>query len=133
MRILAALALSLPLLAGPPAKEYLPGKRLILAGAMCAGWAFRSADRAARYDELMCRSSGEPTLEARIVWVTPDRFLLVEERGAGAAGTCPPRTWMFEAVEVGPKQVVLQETWLGWGARKGRPVPEAYRVAKLPD
>ncbi|MFN8010803.1 MAG: hypothetical protein U0P81_05305 [Holophagaceae bacterium] len=55
---------------------------------------------------------------------------MVEDRPAGAPKTCPPRIWMYEAVELTPTRVRLQETWLGWGAPRSQAPPEVYRVAK---
>lgn len=37
---------------------------------------------------------------------------------------------MYEAVELTPTRVRLQETWLGWGAPRSQAPPEVYRVAK---
>ncbi len=141
MRALAAFALTLPLLAtapqpkpdAPTAKAFLPGKRLILQGASWAGWFFDGAARAERYDEMDHHPPFEPTLQLRVVWVSDQRFLLVEDRPAGEPRSCPPRVWMYEAVKLAPRQVILRETWLGWGAPKGPGEPEVYRVAAAKD
>ncbi|MFN8010804.1 MAG: hypothetical protein U0P81_05310 [Holophagaceae bacterium] len=53
MRALAALVLALPLVAGgPTARDFLPGKRILLKGCAWAGWYFDGAEKAERYDEM---------------------------------------------------------------------------------
>ncbi len=140
MRSFAALLLTATVLAGTPAsaskpdaptaKSFLPGKRLVLQGASWAGWFFDGAEKAERYDEMDNHPPFEPSLKLRVVWLSDQRFLLVEDRPAGEAKPCPPRIWMYEAVKLTPRQVTLQGTWLGWGAPKSRGEPEVYRVMK---
>ena len=115
----AVLAL-LALYAAAPAPQggyaaRLTGKRLVLKSTTCAGWAFPSRGTATRYDEVVCSRGGvdESTFDARVRWITPDSFVLVEDKPV--PGDCPPRTWLYKVKRATRDTVVLEGLWTGWG------------------
>jgi len=120
------IAMITPVLIAQSFQGALAGKRLILEGAQCAGWHFRADGTVLRFDELNCTHGGEPTLQARVRWVAPDQFLLVESSKDSGNPGCPPRVWFYKVQSiVGPK-VTLKEIWLGWG--QDHESTENYRV-----
>lgn len=107
-------------------QQALAGKRLVLKGAQCAGWEFKDASTALRYDEMVCSRGGEPSFQTRVLWITKDQFLLIESSRESANPNCPPRIWMYRVESLSASKAALKETWLGWG--KGKDSLESYRI-----
>ncbi len=107
-------------------KQALTGKRLILKGTQCAGWQFKNASTALRYDEIICSRLGDPSFEVRVLWITQDQFLFIEASQESGNPGCPPRIWLYKVESLAPSKVMLRETWLGWG--KGKDSVESYRI-----
>ena len=111
--ILACFLLSLHVSAEPA--HPLVGMRLILDGASCAGLEFRGDDRMLMYDEMDCSRSGQPTLRALVRAISPHLLLAVEQADSEVAPSRPPRSWIYAYGSVTPQQVILWESWTGWG------------------
>ena len=101
------------------AKEFghnLRGKRLILKGASCAGMEFKDNGRVDLFDEIVCSRLREPTLVARIRWLTNDLFVLTETKVVTQG--CPPRNWIYRVDKVSANQVTLTVISTGWKEHK---------------
>jgi len=106
----------------------LAGMRLILEGASCAGVEFPGDSRMLMYDEMECSRSGKPTLQARVRAISPNLLLAVEQAPGEVAPNRPPRTWIYAYGAVNEQQVILWESWTGWGDFPDEEV--RYRVAR---
>jgi hypothetical protein len=92
-------------------EQILSGKRLSLIGGKGAGWEFKKDGVVLRYDQ---GSGATPTLKARVRWVSPDTFLLVEtSRDSGTPG-CPARVWCYKVDSIQGTTANLKEIWVGW-------------------
>jgi hypothetical protein len=109
-------------------RETLTGKRLVLDGAQCAGWQFKNASTVFRFDELLCSHDGQPTFQARIRWIGPDQFILIETTKEKKKPDCSPRVYLYKVVAVTTSKVDLKEIWLGWGEYKDS--KESYTIKK---
>ena len=98
--------------AGQDHAKGLSGKRLIIKGASCAGLAFIGKDTLALYAEMECSHGHEPTVEARVRWLTRDIFVATET--GRISKECSPRNWVYQVESLTAKAARLREVWTGW-------------------
>ena len=98
----------------PPAgyAQSLAGKRLVMKGASCAGLGFTAKGALEMYAELECSHGHEPTVRARVRWLTADIFLATETERVSK--DCPPRNWIYKVEALTAKTARLREIWTGW-------------------
>jgi hypothetical protein len=107
----------------------LRDKRLVLAGASCAGWSFISNESAVRYDESICAVNGEASGHFRIRWVSPNVFMLVRSDRQNVNETCPPQNFIYSVEKISDSKVTLKSVWTGWNVFDDE--VEQYTVQKL--
>ena len=94
----------------------LKGKRLILEDTTCAGIEFKDSKTMMMYAEMECSRGLEPTLEAKIKWLTPNLFVAIEKNRIQE--NCPPRNWLYEIQNISGDKITIKEFWTGWGEFK---------------
>ena len=96
-------------------KPLLKDKKLVMAGAKCAGISLK---KEAGLSNEIGSSAGSCTvdLETRVKWINTDTFMLVEKTPLNE--TSPPRVYIYQVKSLIGNKVTLREFWTGWNNYK---------------
>lgn len=93
----------------------LKGKRLVLDGAVCAGWEFTKSGKFADWrNEADCAmTTGDYKSRWRVQWLDNDHVIFVETQRTNEG--FPPRTFVYQILNIKGNSVKAKEYWTGWG------------------
>ncbi len=93
----------------------LKGKRLVLDGAICAGWEFSSNGKYADWrNEADCAfTAGDYKSRWRVQWLDNDHIVLIETEQPNEIS--PPRTFVYQVINIKGRKITLKSYWTGWG------------------